>query len=78
MESKDGEFKDVLSDFRCPISHELMKNPTVNEIGHTYEFESIMEWYALGHRTDPLTQRTVQNLQLLIPNHNLRSKIQEW
>mmetsp|Transcript_22878 Transcript_22878/g.44627 ORF Transcript_22878/g.44627 Transcript_22878/m.44627 type:complete len:299 (-) Transcript_22878:75-971(-) len=72
------EFKDVPVHFLCPISQDMMENPTINEAGQTYEYESIVDWYAMGKRTDPLTRKAIQSVQVLIPNHALKSQIQEW
>lgn len=56
---------------------ELMDDPHVAADGFTYELEAIKEWFDSNHNTSPMT-----NLQLdhtnLIPNHSLRSIIQEW
>lgn len=52
-----------------------MNDPHVAADGHTYEAEEIRRWLH-EHHTSPMT-----NLQLehnkLIPNHTLRSAIQE-
>ncbi|XP_010474775.1 PREDICTED: putative U-box domain-containing protein 55 isoform X2 [Camelina sativa] len=63
--------------FICPISQEVMREPRVAADGFTYEAESLREWLDNGHETSPMT-----NLRLahnnLVPNHALRSAIQEW
>ena len=67
----------VPDSFRCPITQDVMVDPViVTETGHTYERSAIEQW--LGKRnTDPCT-----NVQLrsnnLIPNHSLRSSIQQF
>ena len=67
--------KDVPKEFLCPISQEIMRQPTINEAGHTYDFESIFDWYASGHRTDPLTRQEIKNINCLIPNRLAESLI---
>jgi ubiquitin len=67
----------VPDSFRCPITQDVMVDPViVTETGHTYERSAIEEWLRT-HNTDPTT-----NVQLrsnnLIPNHSLRSSIQEF
>jgi len=69
---------EVPADFCCPISMQLMENPTINEAGQTYDCGSITAWYARGGRTDPLTRKPIQNFQLLIPNHHLKAQIENW
>ncbi|CAG7908786.1 unnamed protein product [Brassica rapa] len=63
--------------FICPISQEVMREPRVAADGFTYEAEALKEWLDNGHETSPMT-----NLKLthnnLVPNHALRSAIQEW
>uniref|UniRef100_M4EWQ9 RING-type E3 ubiquitin transferase n=1 Tax=Brassica campestris TaxID=3711 RepID=M4EWQ9_BRACM len=63
--------------FICPISQEVMREPRVAADGFTYEAETLKEWLDNGHETSPMT-----NLKLthnnLVPNHALRSAIQEW
>jgi len=65
-------------DFVCPISREIMEHPTINEAGNSYEYLSIAEWFALGHRTDPLSGVAIRNPTLLIPNRSLKSQIEDW
>ncbi|KAJ9171387.1 hypothetical protein P3X46_014766 [Hevea brasiliensis] len=63
--------------FICPIFQEVMRDPHVAADGYTYEAEALRGWLDSGHETSPMT-----NLQLahsnLVPNHALRSAIQEW
>ncbi|CAM0912623.1 unnamed protein product [Alopecurus aequalis] len=67
----------VPSYFICPILQDVMREPLIAADGFTYEAEAIREWIDSGHHTSPMT-----NLELfhrdLLPNHALRSAIQEW
>ncbi|KAJ1693743.1 hypothetical protein LUZ63_010441 [Rhynchospora breviuscula] len=63
--------------FICPIVQEIMKEPHVAADGHTYEFTAIKGWFDGGHNTSPMTNLPLLNLDL-IPNHPLRSTIQDW
>ncbi|KAL7203416.1 hypothetical protein ACSBR2_016656 [Camellia fascicularis] len=67
----------IPSYFICPIFQEIMRDPHVAADGFTYEFEALRGWLDSGNDTSPIT-----NLQLphcnLMPNHALRSVIQEW
>lgn len=51
--------EDPLSDFECPISHEIMSDPVTAPDGNTYDRSSLQEWYDKGHRTCPLSRDTI-------------------
>ncbi|CAN6882918.1 putative U-box domain-containing protein 55 [Brassica napus] len=74
---EDSVTRQPPSYFICPISQEVMREPRVAADGFTYEAEALKEWLDNGHETSPMT-----NLKLthnnLVPNHALRSAIQEW
>eukprot|EP00466_Bigelowiella_natans_P017340 jgi/Bigna1/45060/e_gw1.110.30.1 len=74
----DEQFENVPPHFVCPITQEIVKNPNVNEVGQTHECESIVEWFAMGHRTDPLTRKEIKNVRLLTPNQVLKAQMLEW
>ncbi len=63
--------------FLCPISQEIMNDPHVAADGFTYEANTLREWLQLGHNTSPMTNSRLAHCNL-IPNHALRSAIQEW
>ena len=74
---RESRRKAVPDGFRCSITQEVMRDPViVYESGHTYERAAIERWFE-EHSTDPKT-----NIQLtrkdIIPNHGLRSTIQEF
>ncbi|KAJ4803018.1 U-box domain-containing protein kinase family protein [Rhynchospora pubera] len=73
----DGDEEQIPSLFVCPILQEVMQDPHIAADGFTYEADAIRRWIFGGHNTSPMT-----NLELphhnLIPNHVLRSAIQEW
>eukprot|EP00466_Bigelowiella_natans_P007639 jgi/Bigna1/53060/estExt_Genewise1Plus.C_150048 len=77
--NKDDRVNAVVPDaFLCPVTHRLMEHPYMTMAGQTYEWEAIHNWvHAEGKRTDPLSRQELQN-STLIPNHALRSQIQEW
>ncbi|KAK6137917.1 hypothetical protein DH2020_028330 [Rehmannia glutinosa] len=60
----------IPDDFRCPISLELMKDPT-------YERSCIQKWLDAGHKTCPKTQQTLLHTALT-PNYVLKSLIALW
>ena len=58
--------------FLCPISQDVMKDPVLTTAFQTYERESIEKWFALGHRTDPITgQWTPRSLYYSQPSNSL-------
>lgn len=63
--------------FICPIFQDIMRNPHLAADGFTYEAEAIRGWIDSGHDTSPMTNLQLPNCEL-IPNHALRSAIQEW
>ncbi|XP_048593655.1 U-box domain-containing protein 56 isoform X2 [Brassica napus] len=63
--------------FLCPITQEVMREPSVAADGHTYEAEALREWLDNGHDTSPMTNLKLAHRNL-VPNHPLRSAIQEW
>ena len=62
-------------DLCCPITLEVMRDPVVADDGHSYEREAIECWL-IGNRTSPVTRR-VMGTASLIPNHRLRTLIQD-
>jgi len=62
--------------FFCPITKDVMKYPVIAADGHTYEREAIKKWLK-EHKTSPNTNEVLRHT-LVIPNHSLRSAIQEF
>ncbi|XP_024451885.1 U-box domain-containing protein 33 isoform X7 [Populus trichocarpa] len=63
--------------FICPILQEVMQDPHIAADGFTYEAEALRGWLESGHDTSPMTNLELERFEL-IPNHALRSVIQEW
>lgn len=59
------------------ILQEVMQNPRVAADGYTYEEEALKGWLDSGHDTSPMTNLKLDHSNL-VPNHALRSAIQEW
>ncbi|CAN4125658.1 unnamed protein product [Withania somnifera] len=68
---------DIPSYFICPIFQEIMQDPVVAADGFTYEAEALRGWLDSGHETSPMTNLVLSHKNL-VPNHALRSAIQEW
>lgn len=71
------EHRQAPSYFICPIFQEVMKDPHVAADGYTYEAEALQGWFDSGHDTSPMTNLQLEHCNL-VPNHALRSAIQEW
>lgn len=54
-----------------------MQDPVVAADGFTYESEALKGWLECGHDTSPMTNLKLPHCDL-VPNHTLRSAIQEW
>ncbi|KAL6178272.1 hypothetical protein ACLB2K_049791 [Fragaria x ananassa] len=63
--------------FLCPISLDLMKDPVTLSSGITYDRQSIDTWLEAGNFKCPVTNQVLRNFDM-IPNHTLRTMIQEW
>ena len=59
-------------DYVCPITQELMRDPTIALDGHSYERDAIIEWFGRSGTTkSPLTGVSLESSHLT-PNHTLR------
>ncbi|MCD9561322.1 hypothetical protein HAX54_020379 [Datura stramonium] len=75
----------IPSQFTCPISLDLMKDPVTLWTGITYDRENIEKWiYEGGNQTCPITNQELKcggsgiDDPVLIPNHSIRKMIQQW
>ncbi|GAB2226714.1 hypothetical protein Droror1_Dr00022533 [Drosera rotundifolia] len=67
----------IPSNFICPISLDLMKDPVTISSGITYDRYSIETWLAAGNVTCPTTNQNLTSLEPT-PNHTIRKMIQNW
>ncbi|GAB2279933.1 hypothetical protein Dimus_014568 [Dionaea muscipula] len=68
----------IPSNFICPISLELMKDPVTLCTGITYDRHSIETWLGAGNATCPMTNQHLTTSLEPIPNHTIRKMIQDW
>jgi hypothetical protein len=63
-------------EYKCPITHDIMKSPAITCYGITYERAAIEEWLSYN-RTDPSTQQRLKKKDVR-PNYALQDCIQGW
>lgn len=64
------------SQFLCPITHELMKDPVIDPDGNSYEREAIESWLR-RNGTSPITRAPLA-IKDLRPNRALKQTIEEY
>ncbi len=70
--------EDGPSEYLCPISRCLLKEPVVTADGNTYELQLISEWFRDQKQdTSPSTNLRLPT-KTLVPNHALASLIRHW
>lgn len=66
---------EILPDFLCPISMELMKDPVTISTGVSYERKNIEKWFfTYKKKTCPATMQIIKNFDIT-PNHTLKAII---
>lgn len=67
----------IPEEFLCPISREIMTDPVVAADGHSYQKDSIKEWFSRGKLKSPLDGLNLSTT-LLYDNKNLKKLIREY
>ncbi|CAK9193558.1 unnamed protein product [Sphagnum troendelagicum] len=67
----------IPTDFRCPLSLELMSDPVIVASGQTYERAYIQKWIDQGNTRCPKTFQTLSHKNL-IPNYTVKALIANW
>jgi len=62
-----------LNDCLCPITHEIMRDPVIDALGHSYERKAIETWLSKNN-TSPITNAALPH-RSLVTNHALRKLI---
>ena len=63
------------SEYRCPITREVMEDPVIAEDGQTYEREAIATWMASAG-TSPMTRQRM--VKMFFPNLAIKEQIAKW
>jgi len=73
---KESKSVDIPSEFLCPISNEVMKDPVIACDGHTYE-RSEIENYLKQHNKSPLTGEAAEH-SFVFPNKAMKKQIEAF
>jgi hypothetical protein len=65
---------DTIDGLHCPITRERLKDPVVDEHGHTFERKAIKQWVEEKRSTCPLTNQPI-NPAKLVPNYALKDSL---
>mmetsp|Transcript_5173 Transcript_5173/g.8770 ORF Transcript_5173/g.8770 Transcript_5173/m.8770 type:complete len:589 (-) Transcript_5173:57-1823(-) len=65
--------KELPEEFFCPLTKQVMKDPVVDNDGHSYEREAIERWLR-AQSSNPVTNEYL-SLDMLQPNKELKSRI---
>mmetsp|Transcript_9747 Transcript_9747/g.14800 ORF Transcript_9747/g.14800 Transcript_9747/m.14800 type:complete len:606 (+) Transcript_9747:187-2004(+) len=65
--------KELPEEFFCPLTKRIMKDPVVDNDGHTYEREAIERWLR-AQSSSPVTNEYL-SLDMLQPNNQLKNQI---
>lgn len=61
----------------CPITGQLMRSPVVIASGHTFERNAILQWFAQGNFTCPLT-RTAVDPEYIVVDSATADSVSKW
>lgn len=73
----EKEGTNIPTDFRCPLSLELMSDPVIVASGQTYERAYIQQWLEQGNTTCPKSRVTLNHFNL-INNFTVKALIASW
>ena len=76
-EDDDASTSDIPEEFICPLTLEIFTDPLMDKRGMNWERSAILEWLNRGNTTCPLT-REPMSFRSLIPNVNLRTRVEHW
>ncbi|CAF3571702.1 unnamed protein product [Rotaria sordida] len=66
----------LLDSLKCPITHELFRDPVIGSDGHTYERKNITAWVQ-KHAASPITRESMA-LNSLRPNYIVKKMVDEF
>ncbi|RZC83173.1 hypothetical protein C5167_045959 [Papaver somniferum] len=75
---EESFFSSIPEDFICPFTGELFEEPVTLETGQTFDRMAIKEWFDQGHKTCPVTGRTLKCHTLPTTSFVLKRAIDHW
>jgi hypothetical protein len=72
-----SSFKNVPSEFICPLSLQVMIQPLISKTGIHFERSAILAWLAQGSNTCPITHKALKASDL-VPDKRLEARLQFW
>lgn len=60
--------EEIIKEYLCPITHELMIDPVMIDSGNTFEREAILKYFE-NHNKDPETNEVLDNKKLIANKH---------
>ena len=75
-EEEETNLTVVPSEFTCPLTLSIMRDPVISKYGQSYERESILRWLST-HSDCPMTRQPL-SLKNLITNYSLQARIRRW
>jgi hypothetical protein len=73
----DKKMPEPPSEFICPITCDIMRDPLMCRSGLSFERSAIISWIQRGDGTCPLTRRSL-SVRDLVSNRALQSHIRAW
>lgn len=67
---------ELIKEYLCPITHQLMIDPVIIDSGNTFEREAILRYFQ-NHNRDPVTNEILSNREV-IPNKHLKGAINRF
>jgi hypothetical protein len=75
--SPSNNSTNIPSEFICPITKKVMRDPMMSKTGQNFERAAIVQWLNLGMGTCPVTGQAL-TISNLVSNKTLQWKIQLW
>tara|TARA_Y100000748_G_C15458980_1_gene474145 strand:- start:324 stop:884 length:561 start_codon:yes stop_codon:yes gene_type:complete len=65
-------------EFKCPIGHNIMKDPVIAADGHIYDRRNIYNWFIQSNTTRSPMTNVAMDSKTVFPVIYLQSQIKEW
>jgi len=75
MSSTYPPFQD---EYKCPIGHNIMRDPVIAADGHIYDRSNIYNWFVQSNSTRSPMTNVVMDTNTVFPVNYLRRQIKDW